>query len=471
MSKETRFFIVLVGIFLVAYFLPIGSQKVQDAFIDAFRMLQWYAIYHTLACVVPAMFIAGAIATFLSKESILKHLGPKANPVEAYGVASVSGTMLAVCSCSVLPVFAGIYRVGAGLGPAATFLVAGPSINVMAVFMTARVLGFELGVARTVTAIGMSIVVGLLMALIFRKSEEERIAVTMQLPDPLPSKRTLWQTAAFLAVMIAFLVFSDWVNPGTKILSIPAGTSFTHLDNRAGKKTLTISTPLEIDSSITQQTSGEMTFQIQQVVHGFDRLTPDEQILFEPGNRYLITTKSVAGMTDHIPENYRFAAVIFQYRWWFCIACAALLAVMIARWFERGELMEWMKQTWSFTKSIVPLLFGGVFVTGFFASLLPAEIVAQWVGGNSLQANMIASIIGSFWYFATLTEIPLMQALLNLGMGKGPALTLLLAGPALSLPSMIVICKYLGMKKGVAFILLVAVFSAACGMTFGYFFP
>ncbi len=216
MSREKWIFTGLVGVFLVAYYLPIGSPKVQDAFIDAFRMLQWYAMFHTLACVVPAMFIAGAIATFLSKDAILKHLGPKANPVEAYGVASISGTILAVCSCSVLPMFAGIYRIGAGLGPAATFLVAGPALNVMAIFLTARVLGFELGVARTVVAIAMSIVIGLLMALIFRKSEEERIAATMQLPDPPPSKRKLWQTAAFIAVMIAFLVFSDWVNPGTK---------------------------------------------------------------------------------------------------------------------------------------------------------------------------------------------------------------------------------------------------------------
>ena len=470
MNKEKWIFTGLVSVFLVAYFLPIGNAKVQDAFIDAFRMLQWYAMYHTLACVVPAMFIAGAIATFLSKESILKHLGAKANPIETYGVASVSGTILAVCSCSVLPMFAGIYRIGAGLGPAATFLVAGPALNVMAIFLTARVLGLELGIARTIMAIAISIVIGLLMSLIFRKSEEERIATTMQLSDPPPSKRKHWQTAAFLTVMIAFLVFSDWVTPGTKILTLSEGTKFTHLDNVSGKQTLAVSTSLVIDVSVTQQTRSDMTFQIQQIVDGFDQLKPDEQKFFEPGNRFLIATKSILNIADHVPENYRFAATMFQYRWYFCFACAVLIVMMILRWFDRDELSEWMQQTWSFAKSIVPLLFGGVFVTGFVASMLPAETVAQWVGGNSLRANMIASVIGSLWYFATLTEIPLMQALLNLGMGKGPALTLLLAGPTLSLPSIIVIGKYLGAKKATVFVLLVVVISALCGITFGVLF-
>ena len=471
MSKDKWIFTGLVSVFLAAYFMPIAIPSVQDAVIDAFRMLQWYAIYHTLACVVPAMFIAGAIATFLNKEAILKHLGPKAHPVESYGVASVSGTVLAVCSCSVLPMFAGIYRIGAGLGPAATFLCAGPALNVMAIFLTARVLGFQLGVARTIIAILMSIIVGLLMAFIFRKDEEERIAATMQLPDPPSSKRKLWQTASFIAVMIAFLVFSDWVNPGTKILTLPAGTTLTHLDNRAGKEIVTLPVALDIDSSITQQTSGDMTFQIQQTMAGFDQLSETEQKFFEPGNRFLIETKKIEKIADNVPDNYKFAATVFQNRWYLAFSCAIILVVMILRWFERDELKEWMGQTWSFAKSIVPLLFGGVFVTGFVAALLPAEIVAQWVGGNSVRANMIASVIGSMWYFATLTEIPLMQALMGLGMGKGPALTLLLAGPTLSLPSIIVIGKYLGVKKTAVFVGLVVIVSAVCGLTFGYFFP
>ncbi|MGL6197153.1 MAG: permease [Thermoguttaceae bacterium] len=469
MNRELKIFLALLAIFLTAYFMPIGLPKVQDAILDAFRMLQWYAIYHTLACVVPAMFIAGAIATFLSKETILRHLGPKANPIEAYGVASISGTILAVCSCSVLPMFAGIYRVGAGLGPAATFLCAGPALNVMAIFLTARVLGIQLGVTRTIVAIVMSIVVGLLMAFIFRSSEKERIAATMQLPDPIPSGRKLWQTAAFLVVMVTFLVFSDWVNPGTKILTIKADSVLTHLDNIAGKQNIIILGELKLDTSITQQTSGDLTFQVQNAISGFDTMSPEIQDLFLPGNRFLIHTDRVLQIDSNVPESYRFAATVFEYRWYFCAACAIILGVMIVRWFRRDELVEWMDQTWTFSKQIVPLLFGGVFVTGFVASLLPAEIVARYVGGNSVQANAIASIIGSLWYFATLTEIPLMQALLDLGMGKGPALTLLLAGPTLSLPSIIVIGKYLGAKKATVFVLLVASLSAVSGLIFGYF--
>lgn len=468
MKRELCIFSVLAGIFLAAYFLPVANPAVQEAILDAFRMLQWYAIYHTLPCVVPAMFIAGAIATFLSKEAVLKHLGPKANKVEAYGVASVSGTVLAVCSCSVLPMFAGIYRIGAGLGPASAFLVSGPALNVMAIFLTARVLGFEMGVARTVLAIVMSILIGICMAVIFRKSETARAQATMQLPDPPTSRRKLWQTALFLATMIVFLVFSDWVNPGTKILTLPAGTMLTHLDRNSGSREIHIDTMTYVDVSVTQQTGGDMTFQVQHAVDA--NFLPVESYVFHPGERFLIRTPDIQKIDDNVPPNYRFAATIFHYRWHFCLVAAAGLAIMIWRWFEREELAEWMAQTWSFAKSIVPLLFGGVFITGFVASLLPAEVVAKYVGGNSLASNLVASVLGSLWYFATLTEIPLMQALLNLGMGKGPAIALLLAGPTLSLPSIVVIGKYLGVRKTAVFVALVVVFSTAAGMAFGMLF-
>src|SRR5512136_127286 len=197
MKREMGIFAALATIFLLAYCLNFTSPGIQNAVMEAFYMLQWYARYHTLACVVPAMFIAGAIATFLSKEAVLRHLGPKANKIEAYGVASVSGTVLAVCSCSVLPMFAGIYRVGAGLGPASAFLYSGPAINVMAIFLTARVLGYDLGIARAIGAIVFAVVIGLLMAVIFRKDEEQRTAAVMQLPAPPPAKRSLLQTSLF----------------------------------------------------------------------------------------------------------------------------------------------------------------------------------------------------------------------------------------------------------------------------------
>ena len=163
-KTEWKILAALVGIFVVAYALPLGNPKTQEAIQEAFRLLQWYARNHTLACVVPALFIAGAIITFLSKASVMRYLGPNANPVLAYAVASVSGCVLAVCSCSVLPMFAGIYQLGAGLGPASAFLYSGPAINVLAIFLSARVLGLSIGVGRAVGAIVFAVVIGLLMA-------------------------------------------------------------------------------------------------------------------------------------------------------------------------------------------------------------------------------------------------------------------------------------------------------------------
>ncbi len=469
MNKEKLFLSGIVLVFLVAYFIPIGNLEIQEAITDAFRMLQWYARYHTLACVVPAMFIAGAIATFMSKEAVLRHLGPKANKVEAYGVASVAGTVLAVCSCSVLPMFAGIYRIGAGLGPASAFLCSGPALNVMAIFLTARVLGFQLGVARTVAAIGMSLLVGIFMAIIFRKSEEERIAATMQMPEPAPSKRKLWQTALFLTTMIAFLVFSDWSNPGTKVLTINKGAVVIHLDNTVGKTEIILPETIQLETSITQQTSGDMKFQIQNAITGIDTMPKETQKKFQPGDNILVLTKDVSVIENRVPDNYQWSAVVFDYRWTICLFLGLGILAMVWKWFDEDEITDWMSQTWSFSKTIIPLLFGGVFVTGFVAALIPAEVVARWVGGNGLGANFIASLVGSLWYFATLTEIPLLQALLGLGMGKGPALALLLAGPTLSLPSIIVIGRYLGIKKTAVFIGLVVILSTIIGMVFGIY--
>jgi len=438
MKKEWGIFLGLLAIFLVAYFLNLSDTKIQHAILEAFRMLQWYARNHTLACVVPAMFIAGAIATFLSKEAVLRHLGPKASKVEAYGVASVSGTVLAVCSCSVLPMFAGIYRVGAGLGPASAFLYAGPAINVMAIFLTARVLGIELGVTRVIGSIGFGIVIGIVMAILFRGDEEKRTAATMQLPDPPPSKRSLGQTALFFAAMLLFLVFSDWADPSQTIVKTSDG------------KQMTVSVMLETTETYDVQLEeplGEL----------------------KSGTELTLNKSEIVSMEQSTPEGYQWAAWIRNYRWHFAGACGLALLAMLWGWFDREEITEWMGQTWGFARTIVPLLFGGVFVTGFVGSLLPEEQVAGWVGGNSLQANFVASLIGAMWYFATLTEIPILEALLGLGMGQGPALALLLAGPALSVPSIAVIYSVLGFKKTATFVFLVVVMSTFAGMMFGWY--
>lgn len=384
MKKELKSFFMILAVFLAAYYLPLQKETVQNAILNAFNMLQWYAVNHTLGCVVPAMFIAGAIASFLSKESVLRYLGPDANPAASYGIASVSGILLAVCSCSVLPMFAGIYRIGAGLGPACAFLCSGPALSIIAIFLSARILGFEMGIGRTVLAILMSLIVGILMAFLFRKSEKERVKTVLQLPEPSEGtkKRSAQQTVFFLAFLVFFLIFSDWV---------PS-------------------------------------------------------------------------------EKYPWTVAVYGIRGWLCLGILAAVLLMLWRWFDRSEIGGWLEQTWSFTKSIVPLLFGGVFVTGFLTALLPQEMVARYVGGNSLSANLVSSNLGMLWYFSTLSEIPMLQALRSLGMGDGPAMALLLAGPTLSLPSLIVLGRFMGWKKTFVFAVLIMLYATLGGMIYGTFF-
>ncbi|HIQ22842.1 MAG TPA: permease [Planctomycetes bacterium] len=458
MGRELKTFAAFVAIFLAAYFMPLATPKfepgthptnakVTRAIIEAFLLLQWYARNHTLACVVPALFIAGAITTFLSKESVLKHLGPKANKVEAYCVASVSGTVLAVCSCSVLPVFAGIYRVGAGLGPAACFLYAGPAINVLAVFLTARVLGFELGVARVIGAIVFGIIVGLLIALIFRKSEESRTAATMAMPDPPASKRPLWQSAAMLVAMIAFLVFSDWFNPGDKHLQLADGT--------------------KLEATLEHETLGHYDLRLKQPWRE-RRHSPKELIVdHQPGEVVRIAKAEIVSIQDVDTWVTR----IYHLRWSLAGAMGVLVVLMSLAWLDKSDFLEWMGNTWTFSKLLIPLLFGGVFVVGFLGAMLPEKQVAAWVGDNSLFSNLAASVVGCAFYFATLTEIPILEALMKHGMASGPALALLLAGPALSIPSILVIRSVIGNLKTLVFVSLVVLMATIAGTAYGAMFP
>jgi uncharacterized membrane protein YraQ (UPF0718 family) len=446
MNRELKIFAAFATVFLVAYFLPLASPqfapdtnpvnaRATTAIVEAFVLLQWYVRNHTLACVVPALFIAGGITTFLSKESVLKHLGPRANKIEAYSVASVSGTVLAVCSCSVLPMFAGIYRVGAGLGPAACFLYAGPAINVLAIFLTARVLGFELGAARVIGAVVFGVIVGLLMAVIFRRSEEQRTSATMALPDPPAAKRPLWQNAALLVGMIAFLVFSDWFNPGDKHVQLSDGTKFA--------------------ATLQYETAGHYDLRLKEVA-----------LNRQPGDIVRVS-KAKASIEDVDTWVVR----IHHARWYLAGLMGVLVVGMSFAWLDKPDFLEWMNNTWVFAKLLIPLLFGGVFVVGFLGALVPEEQVARWVGGNSLVANLTASFIGCLFYFATLTEIPILEALLKNGMGSGPALALLLAGPALSIPSILVIRSVLGNLKTLVFVVIVVVMSTFVGMGYGALFP
>ena len=432
--KQWKIFGTFAAIFVTAYYIPLSSPKVQSAILEAFRMLQWYARNHTLACVVPALFIAGAITTFLSKQAVLRHLGPKAHKAEAYSVASVSGTVLAVCSCSVLPMFTGIYRVGAGLGPAAAFLYSGPALNILAVFLTARVLGFELGLWRAVGAIIFGIIVGILMAVIFRADEERREAVAMQFPEAPKPRRKLWQTGCYFAAMMLFLVFSDWYNPGNAVIHTRDGASF---------QVVTL-----------QETRDDYVFQVSQ---------PTANL--KVGDRLTLSKGQIASI--EISESW--VMTIYHAKWGLAGLMGVAVLLMLWRWFDREEVKEWMANTWDFTKLLVPLLFGGVFAVGFVGELLPDEQVAAWVGANDLGSTLIASVIGCLFYFATLTEIPILQALMEHGMAQGPALALLLAGPALSLPSILVIRSVLGVKKTAVFTVLVVVMATVAGVIYGRF--
>lgn len=389
--KERTKLLLIVGVFLAAYLVPVESYRVQRSFLEGLFLLKEYAREHVLLCLVPALFIAGAIGQFLSQAAVLRYLGASAPRPVAYGVASVSGSILAVCSCTVLPLFASIYRRGAGLGPATAFLYSGPAINVLAMILTARVLGLELGLARIVGAVGFSVLIGLLMAFLFRKEEAARVEGG---PDPFAAGaaaaetgRKPWQDAALLGAMVAILVFANWGVPNREV---------------------------------------------------------------------------------------GFFAAVWRVHWPLAGIFAAGLAWMIVRWLDGEERSGWMAGTWEFAKQILPLLFGGVLVTGWLmgrpgsdAGLIPDAVVTSLVGGNSLRANLVASVFGAFMYFATLTEIPILQGLLGSGMGKGPALALLLSGPCLSLPSMLVINAYLGPKKTLAYISLVIVLSTLAGLLFG----
>ncbi len=434
MSKqEWKTFAWLAGIFLVAYFLPLGNPKISNAVLEAFRLLQWYAREHTLACVVPAMFIAGAISTFLSQASVMHYLGPNSPRLMAYTVGSVSGVILAVCSCSVLPMFAGIYTMGAGLGPASAFLYSGPAINVMAIFLSARVLGFDLGVARAVGAIVFAFIIGLLMALIFRRDEQKRLDIAMQMPEPPRPRRRLWQTTLYFLCMILFLVFSDWYNTNDVTIRMKDGATLT--------------------ANVRYKTTDALDIQEYQ---------PD-------GSRSTVTRRIARADIAEITPVPSLTMTIHGIKWYLAGAMGLAVLAMLAAWFTRDEVKEWLHATWDFGKMIVPLLFGGVFVTGFIGALLPEKYVATLVGGDSLRANFIASFIGMIWYFATLTEIPITEMLLRLGMGRGPALALLLAGPALSLPSILVIWRILGARKTLVFCALAVVMSTIVGLVFGIF--
>lgn len=428
-KNEWKKLALIMGAFLACFYLPVGKARFDTAILEALHLVKWYAQEHVLLCLVPAFFIAGAIAVFVSQASVMKYLGAKANKVLAYGVASISGTILAVCSCTVLPLFAGIYRMGAGLGPATAFLYSGPAINVLAIALTARVLGVKLGIARAVGAVLFSVVIGLLMHLIFRKEEQAKAAAQMAMPEP-EVKRPLWQNALYFLAMVGILVFANWGKP----------MHATGLWNMIYSAKWIVTSVFSIALAVILVVWFEMKWW-----------------------KILIAGLPAAILAFVFPEVPMIA---------FAAGVVGLSTITST---DKGEAGEWFSSSWGFAKQIMPLLFGGVIVAGLLlgspesndGGLIPAAWVSRLVGGNSLTANLFASVVGAFMYFATLTEVPILKGLISNGMGQGPALALLLAGPALSLPNMLVIRSIMGTKKTVVFVCLVIVMATISGIIFG----
>ncbi len=384
--KERTKFILIALVFIAAYYIPFGRLSVQNSIMEALFMLQEYAREHVLACLVPAFFIAGAIACFVSQAAVLKYFGAGARKILSYSIASVSGSILAVCSCTVLPLFAGIYTRGAGIGPATAFLYSGPAINVLAIILTARVLGWQLGLARAIGAVVFAVVAGLLMAFIYRKEDQARDTGDIMLPEEAAKTRPLWKETAYMLVMILILIFAAWAKP---------------------------------------------------------------------------------------KEPVGFWMAVHRVHWPVAIGLIVLLSFMLKAWFSKDEVIMWGNSTWGFAKQILPLLFAGVLVAGFLLgrpgheALIPERYIESLLGGNSVGANLFASVSGALMYFATLTEVPILQGLIGSGMGQGPALALLLAGPALSLPNMLVIRSVIGTGKTLVFVAIVVVLSTIAGLIFG----
>ncbi len=430
-KEEYKPFLWILGFFLFAYFMPINNEQFQEAIFSAFELTKWYAKEHVILCLIPAFFIAGVIAVFVSQAAVIKYFGAGAKKWVSYAIASVSGTILAVCSCTILPLFSGIHKRGAGLGPAITFLYSGPAINILAIILTARILGLELGIARIIGAVVFSVVIGLLMHFIYRKEESAKAESQLAMSEP-EETRPLWQTAFHFFVLVFILVFANWGKPDT--------------------------------------TSGFWYFLFSQkwvITSIFGLLFVGSLMFIIKLNKWLVITGTVLVVLSFLfwPDKPLVPFIV------------ALVSLTILLSISNGESRDWMAETWGFAKQILPLLAAGVLVAGFLLGtqdggkgIIPNEWISGLVGGNSIFANFFASIVGAFMYFATLTEVPILQGLINSGMGKGPALALLLAGPALSLPNMLVIRGVIGTQKTIIYVTLVVIMATISGLIYGSIF-
>lgn len=435
LKKELQILLWMVVVFLAIFFLPVESKVFNTAIDATLDLSKWYAREHVILCLLPAFLIAGVISVFVSQASVIKYFGAKAKKWVAYTVASVSGTILAVCSCTILPLFSSIHKRGAGLGPAVAFLYSGPAINILAIILTARILGIELGVARFIGAVVFSVVIGVTMSLIYRKEEKAKREEQMNFPD-VPETRPMWQTSLHFFTLVLILVFANWGAPG----------------------------------------SGDTTSAWYFIWAYKWHITGVFGLVMVWSMIYILKLKSWQVLTGAVVtalSAFLFANPLIS----MVVGIAAVSSIALMDKSGDGENREWIVSTWGFTKQIVPLLAIGVVIAGFLLGsthddvsipgVIPNEWISWLVGGNSFSANFFASLVGAFMYFATLTEVPILQGLLASGMGKGPALALLLAGPSLSLPNMLVIRGVMGTQKTTVYIVIVVVLSTVAGLIFG----
>jgi len=433
-KKELKVLGWMIVLFLAAFFLPIDSARFNTAVTATFDLVKWYAREHVILCLLPAFFIAGVISVFVSQASVIKYFGAQAKKWVAYTVAAVSGTILAVCSCTILPLFSSIHKRGAGLGPAIAFLYSGPAINILAIILTARILGFEMGLARTIGAVLFSVVIGITMSLIYHKEEKAKREEQMNIMVP-PEKRPMWQTAFHFFTLVLILVFANWGKPAA------GDTQSTWYLIWANKWYIT--------SVFALMLAFSLIFILR--INWFYVL----------GAVLVVALSALTSSSPLVPM----------------VAGVAALSLITLLDKNDEENKQWTLATWDFAKQIIPLLAMGVIIAGFLlgsthdntklAGIIPNEWISALVGGNSVFSNLFASVVGAFMYFATLTEVPIVQGLIASGMGKGPALALLLAGPSLSLPNMLVIRGVIGTQKTIVYVSLVIIMATITGLIFG----
>lgn len=433
-KTEIKILAWIIFFFLIAFFMPLENPIFQEAVNASLDLAQWYAQEHVILCLIPAFFIAGVIAIFISQGSVLKYFGAQAKKWVAYSIAAVSGTILAVCSCTILPLFSSIHKRGAGLGPAVAFLYSGPAINILAIILTANILGFEMGIARVIGAVVFSIVIGLAMSLIYRKEEKEKAREQLNIVVP-PPARPMWQTSFLFFTLVFILVFANWGKPDTD-----SGFLFWIWANK------------------------------WQITSFFGLLLVFSLIMILKIKWWWVTMGAIFTVLGTFLSASPLVPMVI-----------GMTALSLVTLLSGGENKEWTLSSWDFTKQIMPLLAVGVLVAGFLlgsthdstqiAGIIPASWIGDLVGGNSVFANLFASVVGAFMYFATLTEVPILQGLLASGMGKGPALALLLAGPSLSLPNMLVIRSVIGTQKTIVYVALVVFMATISGLLFGFLFP